>query len=62
MFSEDLFGCIPGVSTTTMATKEWNGLINQRWDDQIKETSPEMLIYRFSNKKKFLKIQIISTF
>ena len=56
MFSEDLFGYIPGISTTTMATKEWNGQMCK-----IKETSPEMLIYRFSNKKKLLKIRIIST-
>ena len=55
MFPEDLFGYIPGISTTTMATKEWNG---QKC--KIKETSPEMLIYRFSNKKRLLKIQIIS--
>ena len=41
-FSEDLFGYIPGISTTTMQPR--GQIINN-------QTSPEMLIYRVSERR-----------
>ena len=57
MFLEDLFGYISAWHFYhNHGNKEWNWQMYK-----IKETSPEMLIYRFSNKKELLKIWITST-
>ena len=68
--TEDLFGYIPGIDA--VKTEDLFGyILPQPWQqgmewanvqDQRNLTRNEMLIYRFSNKKKLLKIQITSTF
>ena len=51
VFSEDLFGYIPGISTTKHATKELRAC--RCVSSKQQHTSPEMLIYKFSKKIHF---------
>ena len=49
LVSEDLFGNIPGISTTYHAIKELQGM-QMCVRSKQQHTSPEMLIYKFSEK------------
>ena len=45
--SEDLFGYIPGLSTTSMQPRNSPGA-----DERLQQTSPEMLINKLSEKRE----------